>query len=411
MRPITQTALFGARRWLGSTLLILLLYPWLAGFDLARHSVPLDQILGGGPPKDGIPAILQPKFVPAASALFLMPQDRVIGVFVNGKARAYPLKILNWHEVVDDSVRGRPFAVTYCPLTQSAIVYDRKLDARPLVLGVSGKLYQSNLLFYDKASESLWSQIKGEAIAGPLTGRRLEPLPSVVTTWETWRATHPDTLVLDVNTGFSRNYAIDPYQSYEGSDQIMFPVTPLDSRLPAKERILGLSLNAMDEAFPFFRLAKAKTPLNLNLGGQNVTLIFDAATQTAGAAVAGRRIPAYTGYWFAWAALHPKTAVWNAAPEVSGRIQSGVYGFSGVSSPFGDEEKKGVVGECIWIYDAANQKQIDKGSCLAEKPGEFRVPLSPGHYVVRGPAGNQAVQVSAGQWARVDSVVKLAIGF
>jgi hypothetical protein len=114
------------------------------------------------------------------------------------------------------------------------------------------------LLFYDKASESLWSQIKDEAIAGPLTGRRLEALPSVVTTWETWRAAHPDTQVLDVDTGYSRNYAVDPYENYERSDQIMFPVTPLDNRRPAKERILGLTVNKIDEAFPFSRLAKAR---------------------------------------------------------------------------------------------------------------------------------------------------------
>jgi hypothetical protein len=160
MRTIGHTILLRTRRRVGKVLLLVLLYPWLTGFDLAHHSVPLDQILDGGPSKDGIPAILDPKFVPAASTLFLMPSDRVIGVFSNGKAKAYPLKILNWHEVVDDSVGGRLVGVTYCPLTQSAIVYDRKLDAKLLTLGVSGKLYESNLLFYDKASESLWSQIK-----------------------------------------------------------------------------------------------------------------------------------------------------------------------------------------------------------------------------------------------------------
>src|SRR5262249_59761116 len=132
-------------------------------------------------------AILQPKFVSASDGVFLMPEDQVIGVVVAGRARAYPLKILNWHEVVDDAVAGRTFAVTYCPLTASAIVYDRRLGRKPVTLGVSGKLYESNLLFYDKTTESLWSQIKGEAVAGPLMGSRLEPLPSVVTTWAVWR--------------------------------------------------------------------------------------------------------------------------------------------------------------------------------------------------------------------------------
>jgi hypothetical protein len=208
---------FSGTPWLFvSVLLMVLLFTCLTGFDLARHSVPPDEILDGGPSKDGIPAILQPKFVSASDALFLMADDRVVGVVVKGKARAYPLKILNWHEAVDDSVAGKSFAVTYCPLTASAIVYDREFGTKPLTLGVSGKLYESNLLFYDKGTETLWSQIKGEAIAGPLTGQRLEALASVVTTWTVWRKARPGTLVLDSNTGYSRNYGVDRYQSYEG---------------------------------------------------------------------------------------------------------------------------------------------------------------------------------------------------
>ncbi|MGH8141459.1 MAG: DUF3179 domain-containing (seleno)protein [Steroidobacteraceae bacterium] len=164
----------------------------VTGFDLTRHVVPLDQILDGGPPKDGIPAILHPSFVSAGRAAFLTPRDLVIGVVVHDHAWAYPVKILNWHEVVDDSAAGESFAVTFCPLTQSAIVYDRTLGNTQLTLAVSGKLYESNLLFYDKSSESLWSQIEGEAVAGPLAGQRLAPLPSVVTTWA---ALHADTVI------------------------------------------------------------------------------------------------------------------------------------------------------------------------------------------------------------------------
>jgi hypothetical protein len=285
----------------------------LMGFDLTRHSVPPSQILDGGPPKDAIPAILQPKFVNASGALFLMPNDRLIGVVIEEEPRAYPLKILNWHEVVDDAVAGRRFAVTYCPLTASAIVYDRQLGKEPLTLGVSGKLYESNLLFYDRTTESLWSQIKGEAVAGPLTGSRLDALPSVVTSWAIWRQVHPDTLVLDVNTGYSRNYAIDPYESYEGSNRVLFPVSQPDDRLPAKERVLGLTINGMDEAFPFSSLAAARQPLKLRLGGEHVAVIFDAQSRTAGAVTRRQHVPAYTGYWFGWAAFHPKTAIWNGS--------------------------------------------------------------------------------------------------
>jgi uncharacterized protein DUF3179 len=411
MKFNSYRSFFSAHRRLASVLLVMLGYPLLAGFDLARHSVSPDQILDGGPPKDGIPAILQPKFIPAASAAFLMPEDRVVGVFVGGKARAYPLKILNWHEVVDDAAGASSFAVTYCPLTGSAIVYNRELGTKPLTLGVSGKLYDSNLLFYDKSTESLWSQIRGEAIAGPLTGRRLEALPSVVTIWAVWRKAHPDTLVLDVNTGYSRNYAIDPYRSYESSGEVMFPVT-LDSRLPAKQRVLGVTINGADEAFPFSRLAEEKSPLKVNLGGQLMTVIFDAPTQTAGAVIAGKHIPAYTGYWFAWAAFHPKTMVWEDAgatpkPEKARDPvgpQSGVYGFSGTTS------RMGVMGECVWIYDAANRNEVAAGHCFANSPGNFRVGLSAGHYVLRGPGGNKTLLIKDHTWTHVDSLVEMPGG-
>jgi uncharacterized protein DUF3179 len=299
--------------------LIVLLSPFLAAFDLSRHGVPAGQILDGGPPKDGIPAILQPKFVRVSEAGFLEPGDRVVGLVVEGKARAYPLKILNWHEVVDDSVGRSSIAVTYCPLTGSAIAYNRELGPKELTLGVSGKLYESNLLFYDKSTESLWSQIKGEAIAGPLTGQRLSALPSIVTTWAAWRESHPDTLVLDVNTGYPRDYGTNPYQSYENSSELMFPVATTDDRLPPKERVLGLTMNGADEAFPFSRLAKAKPPPIVDLGSQRVTVVFDPPTQTAMVRAGGKQVAAYTGYWFAWVAFHPKTAVWGTSSNATNR--------------------------------------------------------------------------------------------
>lgn len=311
--------------WL-SVLLAVLGYPFVTGFDFSHHLVPPEQILSGGPPKDGIPAILEPKFIKADDATFLDPHDRVVGVIIDGKAKAYPFKILTWHEVVDDTVAGKSLAVTYCPLTDSAIVYDRGLKGKTLTIAVSGKLYESNLLFYDKSTESLWSQIEGQAITGPLAGQRLAPLPSTVTTWWIWHKFHPDTLVLDVDTGYSRNYGVDPYQDYESSAGIMFPVTALDKRLPAKERVLGLIVNGQDEAFPYSALAALKgRPVNVSLGGAPVTIVFDEPTQTAGALIAGKHIPAYTGYWFAWAAFHPKTGIWkNAGSGQTQRNPSGV---------------------------------------------------------------------------------------
>src|SRR5215471_9732793 len=165
-------------------------------FDLSRHIVPPEEIIGGGPPKDGIPAILNPKFVRPQEAHFLADDDQVIGVARGGEAKAYPLRIMNWHEVVDDSVGGEPLAVTYCPLTASAVVFDRQIHGREVVFGVSGLLYQSNLLMYDRATESLWSQLGGQSVAGSMASTGLASVPSELTTWRHWRALHPDTLVL-----------------------------------------------------------------------------------------------------------------------------------------------------------------------------------------------------------------------
>jgi hypothetical protein len=170
------------------------------GFDTTRHSVPLSQILSGGPPKDGIPAIMAPRLVAASAATFLRGGDAVIGVTEAGVAKAYPVRILNWHEVVNDQIAGVPIVVTYCPLTASAVVYDRAPRGAPLTFGVSGRLYQSNVLIYDYQTESLWSQLKEEALTGSFTGTALRAFPSVVTTWADWQSTHPQTLVLSPDT-------------------------------------------------------------------------------------------------------------------------------------------------------------------------------------------------------------------
>ena len=153
--------------------------------------VPPDEIRDGGPEKDAIPAVQEPQFVKAADATFLDSNDKVIGVVIQGRARAYPIKILNWHEVVDDSITGIPLAVTFCPLVQGAAVYSREAGGKTLTLGVSGKLYQSNLVLYDEGTQSLWSQLEGEALAGPMAGQKLAAIPSTVMTWEAWQKNIP----------------------------------------------------------------------------------------------------------------------------------------------------------------------------------------------------------------------------
>jgi len=292
-------------------------YPILAGFDLSHHVVPPDQIRDAGPEKDAIPAVLEPRFVTAANAAFLDSNDKVIGLTVKGRARAYPIKILNWHEVVDDSVADTPLAVTFCPLVQDAAVYNRALGGKTLTFGVSGKLYQSNLVLYDEDTQSLWSQLEGKALAGPMAGQKLTAVPSTLTTWEGWRKKHPTTDVLNINTGYTRDYGLDPYWGYEHSDQIVSPIAHLDERLDAHELVLGLSAGGQDEAFVLSRLGKAALPLRIKLGGADVTITYDADSGAAAARVSGERVPVYTGYWFAWAAFHPKTAIWSTAKSTA----------------------------------------------------------------------------------------------
>jgi hypothetical protein len=296
---------------------MLALYPALSAFDLSRHSVPPARIISAGQSMAGIDAITRPAFVTRPKATFLAPDDRVVGVIIKGSARAYPLKILTWHQVVDDSIMGNAIAVTYCPLTGSAMVYDRRLGKETLTLGTSDRLYDSNLLFFDQATKSLWSQIRGEAIAGPLTGRRLAAIPSVVTPWGVWKPYHPATMVLDASAADIQNFARDGTASYERSRSVLLPVSTLDNRMAPKERVLGLSINGADKAFPFTGLDAAKSPLSTNVGGTPVTIVYDAGSKTAGAVIAGKHVAAYTGYWFAWATFHPNTTIWERAGETA----------------------------------------------------------------------------------------------
>jgi hypothetical protein len=290
----------------------------LAGFDLSGHEIPVEDILSGGPPKDGIPALFAPRFVAAADASFLAPDDRVIGVAREGEAKAYPMRILNWHEVVNDTVGSKSIAVTYCPLTASAVVYDRTVGNETLSFGVSGRLYQSNVLFYDRQSESLWSQLGERAVTGPRAGTGLEALPATETTWKDWRRLHPHTLVLSPDTGHRRDYDRDPYAAYHASPRTMFPVRHEDARLPAKEKVLGLSVGKASKAYPLSRLSAAGQ-VEDRIGAAAVRIDYDREAEHAAVVVlpSGESLPAVLVYWFAWAAFHPDTQLWaggGAAP-------------------------------------------------------------------------------------------------
>jgi hypothetical protein len=183
--------------------------------DFSKSSVPLDEIISGGPPRDGIPSIDDPKFVTAAAVTDIAEREPVIQFGLDGDVRAYPLRVLTWHEIANDVVAGTPVAVTYCPLCNAAIVFDRRLDGQVLEFGTTGKLRHSDLVMYDRQTESWWQQFTGEAIIGALTGQKLRLLPSRIVSFGAFRKAHPRGLVLVPNDPGFRDYGRNPYASYD----------------------------------------------------------------------------------------------------------------------------------------------------------------------------------------------------
>jgi len=287
------------------------------GFDLSKALIPVEEIHSGGPAKDGIPAIDHPKFVTAKDADFLQPSDRILGLNLHNTAKAYPIKILNWHEIVNDRFNKQPVVITYCPLCGSGIAYSGLINGKPHDFGVSGLLYNSDVLLYDRQTESLWSQLKNQAISGPMKGKQLQPLVLSHTTWQDWKTQHPNTLVLDKKTGYQRDYDNNPYAGYKNSRQIYFPVKQTDERFHPKEQVLGLSINGKTRAYPFTELAKLSGELTDDLGGQSIVVKYDHQHQTGRIIDSQTRkeIPSQITFWFAWYAFHPETEVFLAAEK------------------------------------------------------------------------------------------------
>ncbi len=284
----------------------------LNGFDVTGASVPAQTIVRGGPPKDGIPAIDQPRFINAAQA-GLADGDRVLGLDIGGVARAYPVRILNWHEVVNDRFGSRAVVVTFCPLCGTGMAFDGQVGSRSLSFGVSGLLYNSDVLLYDRATQSLWSQILQAAVSGPLKGTQLQAVPLTHTSWADWRRRHPATQVLSTDTGFERDYARDPYAGYGQVPRLLFDVQHRDDRLPLKEWVLGVKVDDTAKAYPFSALARAVDgggELADTVAGKKLRIRYDLIHGTAEALdEQGRLWPGTMAYWFAWVAFYPQTQV------------------------------------------------------------------------------------------------------
>jgi len=235
--------------------------------------IELEHLVSGGPPPDGIPPIDNPNFQPADTVDWLEASEPVLALTVGGETRAYPLQVMTWHEIVNDTVGGVPVAVTYCPLCNSGVAFHRRVDGRLLDFGTSGKLYADNLVMYDRQTQSLWPQLTGQASVGVLTGTQLTAIPMGVVGWDQFLTAHPDALVLTRVTGHQRDYGRNPYVGYDDPDGRLLVEPPggRDPRLPVKERVIGIRLG--DQAVAVLRQTIADADaLTLTLAGREIVL-------------------------------------------------------------------------------------------------------------------------------------------
>ena len=324
---------------------------------------PMRLIVSGGPPKDGIPALTNPEFVTSSEASYLRENDLVLGVSINGVAKAYPENMGWWHEIINDQVGDQAISMTFCPLTGTGLNFGAESGDGQFELGVSGLLYNSNLVMYDRRDdETLYPQMYFTAVNGTYKGDVLRLLPVVETTWATWKRLYPETLVISDDTGYGRDYTRYPYGGYRQDHfSLLFPLTPSPRQNPAlsqlelKDKVLGVRLNDHPKAYPFNNMGD-RAVINDHVGGTDLvvvwyeegqlaipydrqvgdrTLSFDIETSTGGfpfnmrdretgslwnikgeaieGELKGKRlnqIPAHTAFWFAWGTFWMETEVW-----------------------------------------------------------------------------------------------------
>lgn len=297
-------------------------------FTVADSLVPIDQVLRGGPPRDGIPALTHPEVLEGGSAEFMRPDDLVIGVQRNGEARAYPLRIMAWHELVNDRLGGQDILVTYCPLCRSTLVFDRRVDGVVREFGVSGLLYNSNVLMYSRAStldrSSLWSQGQQRAVAGPdaKKSKGLRLLPSVLTTWNHWLKGHPGTSVLSDQTGHDRGgYQREPYEDYFKHSELKFPVLDTDledrpERFEIKEPMILVQVNKRWKAYAVKDVALVAGEQGWfidSVGEHSVVISYDKESNSVNVGPQGHaeQFALAHLYWFAIKALRPDVEIYH----------------------------------------------------------------------------------------------------
>jgi len=312
--------------------------------DLDRR-IRLGEITWGGVRKDGIPALTNPKLIPATEADYITDKELVFGISINGDTRAYPYRFMDWHEMLNDTIGGEPVSLAYCTLCGSGILYKTQInkDEDPIIFGSSGFLYRSNKLMYDQKTHSLWNQFSGQPVVGKLANSEieLEVLPLVTTSWGEWKKQHPNTQVLAEDTGFHRDYTPGAaYGAYFFGDELMFPASLQDESLKQKDKVFGLRISGANKAWPLSLFKKNKI-IHDQIGIIPIVLIGNAKTQTVrayrsegltfqhaknGALMVDNqewqitenqligpngekhtRLPGHVAYWFAWSGYFPDT--------------------------------------------------------------------------------------------------------
>ncbi|MYH76915.1 MAG: DUF3179 domain-containing protein [Acidimicrobiaceae bacterium] len=248
--------------------------------DHPEPLIDLGQIFSGGPPPDGIPPLEDPAFEPAGEVDWLAGVEPVLALEINGDARAYPLRIMTWHELVNGAVGGVPVTVSYCPLCNSAVAYDRRVGDRILDFGTSGELFNSALVMYDRQTESLWSHYTGQAVVGHLTGTELDFIPVQTVSYESFLATHPQGHVLSLDTGYSRSYGQNPYEFYDSSSRPFLFSGPFDDRLEPLTRVLALRDGGEGAVIPLDALAERRV-VPFSFAGRELVALFEPGTASA----------------------------------------------------------------------------------------------------------------------------------
>ncbi len=282
------------------------------GFDVSNAAIPTSEILSGGPGRDGIPSIDKPKFIRPGAASFMSPNDLVISVTIGDETRAYPLRILVWHEIVNDELGGQPIVVTYCPLCGTAMVFNRQVGNRTLSFGVSGLLHYSDVLMYDRQTDSLWSQLAMKSVAGPHVNTTLEWLASEHLTWAAWKEKYPQGKVLSTQTGHQRNYGGVAYAGYEQRPGPVFPVPTFRTELPKKDWVIGVIVNGVPRAYPL-KFLPPDQPVRDEINSAALEITFHPGSHQVEVRriESGEVLPSVKVYWFAWQAFYPNTGLWQ----------------------------------------------------------------------------------------------------